>query len=135
MFYKKLNLSYFLKKNKKTKRIPTTILINTSDSTPDSSSKSLFIPLTISNTSNIIELVKIQDLKIVVIGSGAREHAAAVKFAEDDKISKVFVLPGNDGMINNKIEIVNITKHDEILKFCKKNDINLVFVGPENSIS
>ena len=144
MFDKILNLSYFLKNNKETKAIPTTILTNTPDltpdstpeSTPNSSSKSISLSVpsfTFSSTprSNITESVKIQDLKIVVIGSGAREHAIADKFAQDDKISKVFVLPGNDGMINNKIEIVNITKNDEILKFCKKNDINLVFVGPE----
>lgn len=74
---------------------------------------------------------KVHKLKVAVIGSGAREHALAEKFAEDKKITNVYVLPGNDGMVNGKIEIKNIKGNNNILNFCRRNNIKLVFVGPE----
>ena len=75
---------------------------------------------------------RIHKCKIAVIGSGAREHAIAEKFAKDNKVTNVYVLPGNDGMIGNKIEIVKRVKTNrEILLFCLKHKIDLVFVGPE----
>tara|TARA_B100000900_G_scaffold414548_1_gene441496 strand:- start:662 stop:2971 length:2310 start_codon:yes stop_codon:yes gene_type:complete len=74
---------------------------------------------------------RIQKLKVVVIGSGAREHALAEKLVEDKSITKVYVLPGNDGMVSDKIEIKDIKDNNEILSFCKKSNIKLVVVGPE----
>ena len=74
---------------------------------------------------------RIQKLKVVVIGSGAREHAIAEKLIEDKSITKVYVLPGNDGMVSDRIEIKDIKDNNDILSFCKKNNIKLVVVGPE----
>ena len=76
---------------------------------------------------------KIQKCKVVILGEGAREHAIAEKFSIDNKITNVYVLPGNDGMSGGKIETkkIKITDHSEILQFCKKQKIDLVFVGPE----
>ena len=78
---------------------------------------------------------RIHKYKIAVIGSGSREHAIAEKFAKDNKVTNVYVLPGNDGMIGNKIEIVKRVKTNrEILLFCLKHKIDLVFVGPETPL-
>lgn len=75
---------------------------------------------------------RIHKCNIAVIGSGAREHAIAEKFAKDNKITNVYVLPGNDGITGDKIKIVNNLKTNrEILQFCIKQKIDLVFVGPE----
>ena len=75
---------------------------------------------------------KIKNYKVAIIGSGAREHAIADKFSEDNRITNIYVLPGNDGMIGGKIEINSkITQKKDILSFCLKNKIDLVFVGGE----
>lgn len=75
---------------------------------------------------------KIKNYNVVVIGSGAREHAIVDKFSEDNRIINIYVLPGNEGMKGRKIKIKkNIITKEEILLFCKKNFIDLVFVGPE----
>ena len=68
-------------------------------------------------------------LKIVVIGSGGREHTIAWKLAQSPKTEKIFVLPGNGGTKNN----VSIAVDDfaAIRKFCEKEKIDLIFVGPE----
>ena len=68
-------------------------------------------------------------MKIVVIGSGGREHTIAWKLAQSPKTEKIFVLPGNGGTKNN----VSIAVDDfaAIRKFCEKEKIDLIFVGPE----
>ena len=53
-------------------------------------------------------------MKILLVGSGGREHAIAWKLAKSEKVSKVFVAPGNGGTATtNKCENVNITDLDE----------------------
>ena len=73
-------------------------------------------------------------MNILVLGSGGREHALAWKIAQDDKVAKVFVAPGNAGSsTENKCENVNIDILDNaaIIAFAKKNDVALIIVGPE----
>ena len=73
-------------------------------------------------------------MNILVLGSGGREHALAWKIAQDDKVAKVFVAPGNAGSATeNKCENVNIDILDNaaIIAFAKKNDVALIIVGPE----
>ena len=71
-------------------------------------------------------------MKLLLIGSGGREHAIAWKLAKSPKVSKICVAPGNGGTaIENKCENVNITDLDELVKFAKENDIYLTVVGPE----
>ena len=49
-------------------------------------------------------------MKILLVGSGGREHAIAWKLAKSERVSKIFVAPGNGGTaIENKCENVNIT--------------------------
>ena len=54
-------------------------------------------------------------MKILLVGSGGREHAIAWKLAKSEKVSKIFVAAGNGGTaIENKCENVNITDIDEL---------------------
>ena len=71
-------------------------------------------------------------MKILVIGSGGREHALAWKLAQSVKIQKIYVAPGNGGTaLDSRLENVNITHPDELAEFAIQNDVQLTVVGPE----
>ncbi|MCD4817623.1 MAG: phosphoribosylamine--glycine ligase [Candidatus Cloacimonetes bacterium] len=72
-------------------------------------------------------------MKIAVIGSGGREHAVAWKLSQSKKVEKVYVLPGNGGTQNNIS--IDITDFSEIKKFCESNQVDLIFVGPEDPLA
>ena len=75
-------------------------------------------------------------MKILLVGSGGREHAIAWKLAKSEKVSKIFVAPGNGGTaIENKCENINITDIDELVVFAKENNIDLTFIGPEDPLT
>lgn len=71
-------------------------------------------------------------MKILVIGSGGREHALCWKLAQSPKVEKIFCAPGNAG-ISKLAECVSIPTDDtvELVNFAKKNKIGLTIVGPE----
>ncbi len=74
-------------------------------------------------------------MKILLIGSGGREHALAWKFAQSEKVSKVYIAPGNAGTyIEEKCENIDITDLNELVKFAKENDIYFTFVGNESPL-
>lgn len=71
-------------------------------------------------------------MKLLVIGSGGREHALAWKLAQSQKVSQVFVAPGNPGTNReNKISNIAISSHQELIDFCRKENIAFTVVGPE----
>lgn len=71
-------------------------------------------------------------MKILVIGSGSREHALAWKLAQSVKIQKIYVAPGNGGTaLDSRLENVNISNPDELAEFAIQNDVQLTVVGPE----
>ena len=73
-------------------------------------------------------------MKILIIGNGGREHAFAWKCSQSDKVSKVFVAPGNGGTAQeNKVQNINIGAEDsdELLRFAIKEKIDLTIIGPE----
>jgi phosphoribosylamine--glycine ligase len=71
-------------------------------------------------------------MKILVIGSGGREHALAWKLAQGARVQKVFVAPGNGGTATeNGVENAPITGIPELIAFAKKEGIHLTVVGPE----
>lgn len=71
-------------------------------------------------------------MKILVVGSGGREHAMAWRIAQAPRIHKVFVAPGNGGTaIEDKLENVNITDIAALADFAEKEGVHLTVVGPE----
>jgi len=72
-------------------------------------------------------------MKVVIIGSGGREHALAYKIAESRQLKKLYCLPGNPGT-KSFAENVNITGNENILNFCKEKNIDLIVVGPEQPL-
>lgn len=77
-------------------------------------------------------------MKVLVLGSGGREHAISWKLAQDDRVETVFCIPGNGGTAqeekcqNLKIDVNNF---DEIIDFVKNNNIELTVVGPEDPLA
>lgn len=73
-------------------------------------------------------------MKILVTGTGGREHALAWACAKDDKVETVFVARGNAGTANEpKLQNVgvDVADHQAVIEFCKSNDIDFVIVGAE----
>lgn len=71
-------------------------------------------------------------MKILVIGSGGREHALAWKLAQSEKVEKVFVAPGNGGTaLENKLENIAVSGSDALADFVEQNGVSLTVVGPE----
>ena len=71
-------------------------------------------------------------MKVLVIGSGGREHALAWKLAQSEKVEKVFVAPGNGGTaLENKLENVAVSGSDALADFVEQNGVSLTVVGPE----
>ena len=74
-------------------------------------------------------------MKILLVGSGGREHALAWKIAQSPKVEKLFIAPGNAGTAETG-ENVNIKADDfEALKdFCVEKGVDMVVVGPEDPL-
>ncbi len=71
-------------------------------------------------------------MKLLVIGSGGREHALAWRLAKSPRIQKVFVAPGNAGTAcENGLENVPVTGVEGLLAFAEKEQVFLTVVGPE----
>lgn len=75
-------------------------------------------------------------MKILMIGSGGREHALIKKFLESPKVEKIYCAPGNGG-ISCDAENVNISAMDieGVVNFAKENKIDLVFVAPDDPLA
>jgi len=74
-------------------------------------------------------------MKILVVGSGGREHALVWKIAQSPKVEKIYCAPGNAG-IAGMAECIDIKAMDipAICAFAKDNSIDLVVVGPESPL-
>jgi len=75
-------------------------------------------------------------MRILVIGSGGREHALVWKIAQSELVDKVFCAPGNGG-IAHLAECIDIKADDVfgLLEFARKEKIDLTVVGPEVALS
>ena len=75
-------------------------------------------------------------MKILVIGSGGREHALAWRLLQSPRTSKVYVAPGNAGTARERgIENVALTRTADLIEFVNKNNILLTIVGPEAALA
>ncbi len=73
-------------------------------------------------------------MKVLIIGSGGREHALAWQCAQFDEVEHVFVAPGNAGSaLENKISNIQIDSEDiqGLIKFAQSESIDITIVGPE----
>ena len=71
-------------------------------------------------------------MKILVIGSGGREHALAWKLTQGARVQKVFVAPGNGGTATEAgVENVALTEISDLISFSKTENIYCTVVGPE----
>ena len=74
-------------------------------------------------------------MKVLIVGSGGREHAIATSVAKSDKVSKIYCAPGNGG-ISQVAECVAIgaMEFDKLVDFAKENAIDLVIVGMDDPL-
>ncbi|KQV43707.1 MULTISPECIES: phosphoribosylamine--glycine ligase [unclassified Rhizobium] len=71
-------------------------------------------------------------MKVLLIGSGGREHALAWKLAQSPLMTKLYAAPGNPGIAEEATIVpVDTDDHDAVLAFCKDESIDFVVVGPE----
>ena len=74
-------------------------------------------------------------MKILLLGSGGREHALAWKIAQSEKCEKLYIAPGNAGTGNCGENVAMKADDFETIKtFCVEKDINMVVVGPEDPL-
>ena len=74
-------------------------------------------------------------MKILLLGSGGREHALAWKIAQSEKCEKLYIAPGNAGTADCGINIPMKADDFEVIKqFVVAEDINMVVVGPEDPL-
>ena len=75
-------------------------------------------------------------MRVLVIGSGGREHALVWKLAQSPEITKLFCAPGNGG-IGDAAELVDVGAEDveALTEFAENKDIELTIVGPETALA
>ena len=75
-------------------------------------------------------------MKILVVGSGGREHALAWKLAQSERIQMVYVAPGNGGTaLDDRLENIAITDPQALADFAQQENIALTVVGPETPLA
>lgn len=74
-------------------------------------------------------------MKILLLGSGGREHALAWKIAQSPKVEQLFIAPGNAGTssVGENVDIV-ATDFDALADFVVKQQVDMVVVGPEDPL-
>ena len=74
-------------------------------------------------------------MKILLLGSGGREHALAWKISQSEKVEKLFIAPGNAGTTNCGENVaIGVNDFEKIKEFVVANAIDMVVVGPEDPL-
>src|ERR1700744_504253 len=75
-------------------------------------------------------------MKVLLLGSGGREHALAWKIAASPLVSKLWCAPGNAGIAREaECVALDIADHAAVIDFCRQNAVELVGVGPETPLA
>ncbi len=76
-------------------------------------------------------------MKVLVLGSGAREHAITWKFSKSKRISGLYIAPGNAGTdeLGENLPGLNPLDQQAVVDVCLEKKIDLVFVGPEDPLA
>ncbi|MCH7790332.1 MAG: phosphoribosylamine--glycine ligase, partial [Acidobacteria bacterium] len=69
-------------------------------------------------------------LRVLVVGSGGREHALATAIAASPHVDRLFVAPGNGGTVEHNVAL-DIENHTAVRRFAQVNNLDLVVIGPE----
>ena len=74
-------------------------------------------------------------MRILLLGSGGREHALAWKIAQSKKVEKLFIAPGNAGTGNCGENVaIGVNDFDKLTDFALENKVDMVVVGPEDPL-
>ena len=75
-------------------------------------------------------------MKVLIVGSGGREHAIAVSMHKSKRVSKLFCVPGNAGIaqIAECEPPIGVMEFDKIVAYAKEKQIDLVFVAPDDPL-
>lgn len=77
--------------------------------------------------------------RVLVLGSGGREHAICWKLSESPSVDRVYALPGSDAIAavnkTRNVTVIRVTNFLAIAKWCHLKDIRLVVVGPEHLLA
>ena len=74
-------------------------------------------------------------MKILLLGSGGREHALAWKISQSEKVEKLFIAPGNAGTTNCGENVaIGVNDFEKIKEFVVDNNVDMVVVGPEDPL-
>lgn len=74
-------------------------------------------------------------MKILLLGSGGREHALAWKIAQSPKVEKLFIAPGNAGTTSCGENVqIGVNEFDKLKDFVVENAVDMVVVGPEDPL-
>lgn len=77
-------------------------------------------------------------MKVLIVGSGGREHALAWKTAQSVEVTQIFVAPGNAGTATeHKVSNIDIAAENipALIEFARSNDISLTIIGPEGPLA
>ena len=74
-------------------------------------------------------------MKVLIVGSGGREHAIAYSVAKSDKVDKIYCTPGNAGIAEfAECAPIGAMEFDKIVAFAKEKEIDLVIVGMDDPL-
>lgn len=92
--------------------------------------------ITNNSASNIINSNEVHIMKVLVIGSGGREHALVWKIAQSPLVKKIYCAPGNPGtaLLAENVAIA-VDQIDKLADFAEQHKIDLTVVGPEQPLS
>ncbi len=75
-------------------------------------------------------------MKVLVIGSGGREHAILWKLSQSAKVDKLYCAPGNGGIADiAECVPIKVMEFDKLIKFAKENDIDMTVVAPDDPLA
>src|SRR5438876_7723436 len=75
-------------------------------------------------------------VKVLVIGKGGREHALVWKLAQSPRAERVYCAPGNAGTAQDGVNVpIDVNDFDYLLRFAKRERIDLTVVGPEEPLA
>lgn len=74
-------------------------------------------------------------MRVLIIGSGGREHAISLAISKSPLLKKLFIAPGNPGMESlGELVDIKVSEIDKLVGFAKREKIDLTIVGPENPL-